>query len=154
MSSAFDRTRRWLTEFGDPDALAEGLSRTRVEFVIGADRSDAEISAALAAILLLRLDQAAPILHILGPDTRARQLPRLPDLPLVEAIASEHAGFAATPRLSTTPATGPVIRVAFGVQRQGALSVTSNGWQVTLGVDQQRGGQRDRCGICRCLGSR
>jgi hypothetical protein len=133
MTSAFDRTRRWLADFGDPDLLVAALAGTHVEFVVEAPRPDAEISAALAASMLLRLDRAAPILHVVAPRTRARHLPRLADLPLAEALALEHRGFDSVTRLSATPASDAVIRIRFGTRSPDALSVTSNGWQVAIG---------------------
>lgn len=133
MTSAFDRTRRWLADFGDPDLLAAALAGTHVEFVVEAPRPDAEISAALAATMLLRLDRAAPILHVVAPRTRARHLPRLANLPLAKALALEHRGFDSVTRLSATPASDAVIRIRFGTRSPDALSVTSNGWQVAIG---------------------
>ena len=133
MTSAFDRTRRWLADFGDPDALAAALGHTHVEIVVADARPDAEISAGVAASMLLRLDRAAPNLHVVAPRTRARELPRLADLPLAGALGVEHRGFDSVTRLTATPASDAVIRIAFGAQRPGALSVTCDGWQVTLG---------------------
>ena len=126
MSSAFDRTRRWLADFGDPDALAAALAGIRVELVVEQVRPDAEISAALAATMLLRLDRAAPILHVVSPRTRARQLPRLVDLPLAAALKLEHRGFDSVARLSAAPAGDAVIRICFGTTSPSSLSVTSD----------------------------
>jgi hypothetical protein len=133
MTSAFDRTRCWLADFGDPDALAAALAGAHVELVVEEARPDAEISAALAASMLLRLDQAAPILHVVAPRARARRLPRLADLPLAQALALEHRGFDSVTRLSAAPAGDAVIRIRFGTKSPGALSVTSSGWQVAIG---------------------
>lgn len=134
MTSAFDRTRRWLAEFGDPDMLATTLARTRVEIILAHPHSDAEISAAMTATLLLRLDRAAPIIHIVAPGTRSRPLPRLSDAPLVEALAVEHTGFNSVARLTTTPSGPSVIRLVFGGEHSDAVAVASRGWQVAVGT--------------------
>jgi hypothetical protein len=134
VSSAFDRTRRWLAGFGDPDELAAALARTRVEIVLVDPKPDAEIAAALTATLLLRLDEASPILHVVAPHTRGRSLPRLDDQPLVEALAAAHHGFDSLSRLVAAPADAPVIRLVFGCERDDGVTVASSGWRAAIGA--------------------
>lgn len=134
MSSAFDRTRRWLAGFGDPDALARALARTHAEIVIAGPGPDAEIAAAMAATLLLRLDEAAPALHIVGPTTRVRPLPRLNDQPLLDALADAHRGFDSAERLVAGPARTPVIRLVFGAEHNDGVTIASSGWRAAVGT--------------------
>lgn len=133
MSSAFDRTRRWLAGFGDPDELARTLARTRVEISVVRAAPDAEIAAALAATLLLRLDEAAPILHLEAPSTRLVRIPRLDNHSLREALAEAHRGFDSVDRLVAGPADTAEMRLAFGGLRDNALQISSSGWRAAVG---------------------
>ena len=134
MSSAFDRTRRWLAAFGDPDALARALARTRVELAVTGTGADVEIAAALAATLLLRLDEAAPVLYVDAPKTRTTRIPRLTDRSLADALAEAHIGFDSVMRLVPGPADEAVIRLAFGTPRDGAVTIASSGWYTAVGT--------------------
>ena len=134
MSSAFDRTRRWLAGFGDPQELAGALARMQVEIRVASPGPDAEIAAALAATLLLRLDEAAPILHVVAPASRTRPLPRLGDRPLADALADAHEGFDSVERLTAAPADSPVLRLVFGANVDDALAIDCSGWRAAVGT--------------------
>jgi hypothetical protein len=134
MSSAFDRTRRWLAGFGDPDALARALAGTRVELILVDPRPGDEIAAALAATLLLRLDEAGPVLHIDTPATRVARIPRLDGRPLVDALAEAHVGFDSVARLVSGRADSAVVRLVFGGERAGAVTIASSGWRSSVGT--------------------
>lgn len=94
----------------------------------------AEIAVALAATLLLRLEDAAPRLHLRVPSNRTIPLPRLPDLPLLEALAEEHEGFRSVERLTDEPATNPTLRLVFGGGGRGVL-VQVSGWACAIGSE-------------------
>jgi hypothetical protein len=136
VSSPFERTRLWLAaEFAvDPDVLARSLAQTHVELTMPIPSPDAEISLAMAATLLLRLDKAAPTLHLATPATRLRAIPRLDPGALSEAIASEHVGLESASRLSISRAEDPVIRLVFGPASASGIAVSSNGWQASIGA--------------------
>ncbi len=156
MGSAFDRTRRWLANYGDPDRLAQALAATHVELVVPRGRADAEIAAALAATLLLRLDEAAPVVHLVSPTTREVKLPRLvDDVPLLDALAAEHNGFAAVQRLIGTPAQSPVCRLVFGESMPNGIAVATEGWRVCVGVptEAQRPGNAISASYAGVLGA-
>jgi hypothetical protein len=142
MSSPFDRTRLWLAEFGDdPDRLADALARTCVELTMPKATPDAEISLAMAATLLLRLDKAAPRLHLTTPGVRQRALPRLNAGPLGEALILAHVGLDSIERASMTSAADPVIKLVFGPGAAGGVTVISSGWRAGIGeVDDGEAG--------------
>lgn len=135
VSSAFDRTRRWLAGFGDPDRLARTLATLPVELVVPRGQPDSEIAASLAATLLLRLDEAAPALHFVVPAARHTSLPRLSDTaPLADALAAEHADFESIGRFAASRAQSPIVRVSFGDSNAAeAVPVFASGWRVYVG---------------------
>jgi len=135
MNSPFDRTRRWLAEFADnPDALARALSQIRVNLRMNQATTDNEIALAIAATMLLRLEDAAPILQLDVATTRTRRLPRLGPGPLVEELAAEHRGFRSAERLSSAKTGEAAITLAFGQPGSPhSVAVASSGWQVAVG---------------------
>lgn len=135
MAGPSDRTRRWLGTFGDPDQLGRSFASATVQLTAADGDSAAEVAIAMAATLLLRLDDAAPILFIDGPQGRTRAIPRLGDGALVEMLAREHTGFRSTSRLFAGHAPDCLIHISFGRKRPGALTVDSGGWDVAVGSD-------------------
>lgn len=116
------------------------MAAQQVELVVPRGRADAEIAAALAATLLLRLDTAAPALQLVAPATRHARLPRLnDDVPLLEALAAEHDGFDSVDRFTGAPARAPVIRLSFGEPKLTGVAVTTAEWRVSVGVAAELG---------------
>src|SRR5689334_10544458 len=100
-----DRTRRFLRSLGaDDTAVAAHAQQVVIE--LNAARLDppTEIALAMTAILLVRLADFAPIIHISVPHDRTTAIPRLTDTPLPEALAVAHAGFASANRITTAAA--------------------------------------------------
>lgn len=125
-ASPSDRTRLFFERFRATDA-----PRAPVEVEISAKvwTETAEITAALMATLLLRLDSFAPSIRLRLPSQRNRALPRLPDGPLIEALAHEHAGFASIDRLSGAPASKSALRYVIGGSAGDGISVDVAGWR-------------------------
>lgn len=117
-----------------PDATAARLAARHVELVAARWTPDVEIAVALAATLLLRLDQFAPVLHLRVPKDRSRRLPRLTAHPLFEALTNEYQGFSSVDRLTQNAAADPCVRLVFG-GTTGGVSVNSSGWRVSIGED-------------------
>jgi hypothetical protein len=132
MAGPSDRTRRWLSTLGNPAALTQSLSSATVELSAPTGDPAAEIALAMAATLLLRLDEAAPALVIDVPQTRSIALPRLHDPDLADALALEHAGLASIARLTRGRAASPTVRLIFGADGPG-LTIDSDGWVVAVG---------------------
>lgn len=127
-----DRTARLITRVA-PAATVSDLVDQHVELVAARWTPDIEIAVALAATLLLRLDRFAPAVHVIVPAGRNRRVPRLADGQLAEALADEHTGFDSVNRLTTTPASTPVVRLIFGDQGDG-ITVDCAGWRVSVGM--------------------
>ncbi len=91
-----------------------------------------EIALAMTAILLARLDDFAPIIRIVTPRDRTVPLPRLPDTPLPEALATAHTGFASVGRITASPAGRCDLRLVFNGPADG-IPVDTAGWAVAIG---------------------
>lgn len=128
---ASDRTGRLVGRVA-PDATSSWMASRHIELVAARWSTDVETAMALAATLLLRLDQYAPILHFQTPSSRAAPLPRLRHTKLFDAIAEEHHGFASIERFTTAKSEEPDLRLVFG-GRDNGISVNSSGWKVSLG---------------------
>jgi hypothetical protein len=134
MRLASDRTLRLLRAlFGiDPEDVARRMAGATVALVADKPSPADEIALALCATLLLRLDAAAPVIVIDTPRARTRPLPGLADGPIVDALASAHAGFDSVERLSVGRAPGADLTITFGSTRPG-LYVGSSGWAAFVG---------------------
>jgi len=141
-----DRTRRWLSRVGvDPGLIASRASEVRIELVAASLDPAAEIALALTATLLLRLDEVAPAIHLVVPGNRTIPLPRMPDIPLADALAAAHAGFDSLDRLGTAPARNPALRLVFSGNADG-LRISTAGWAVGIGFPLEGAGN----GITAC----
>lgn len=138
MAGPSDRTRRWLSSLGNPDALTSALAAGAIELTAPSGEPAAEIALAMATTLLLRLDEAAPALAIAVPATRAAVLPRLGDGHLVDALAVEHAGFSSLARLHRGTTGDPALRLVFGADGAG-LTIDTHGWGVAAGQRLEAG---------------
>ena len=128
-----DRTLRLLARLSDDaTTLADRMAQTSIELCAAGGDPAAEIALALAATLLLRLEDAAPRLHLHVPANRSISLPRLADVPLVEALAKEHEGFRSIERLTDQPAPNPRLRLVFG-GADGGVPVQVSGWSCAIG---------------------
>jgi hypothetical protein len=128
LSAASDRTRRLVERLFGPEAQAaiEAFAQTRVNVVVG-DRPGDQIAAALCLILLLRLDEAAPTIAVDGPSARSVALPLMGERPLVDELATQHAGFASLDRFSRGRLNHADIEISFGAKSSG-LNISSAGW--------------------------
>jgi hypothetical protein len=131
-ASPADRTRRFLERVA-PGAESQWAN---IDVEITAERwtPTAEIVAALLTTLLLRLDLFAPTIHLRVPGGRHRQLPRLSDDALLDALAREHDGFGSIGRLTATPVSEPAIRFILGGSGSGGISVDVDRWRTGLGA--------------------
>lgn len=128
-----DRTRRWLSRVGvDPSLIASRARTVTIELAAASLDPAAEIALALTATLLLRLDDLAPTLHVVVPRGRTIRLPRMPDVPLADAIAAAHADFTSLDRLEARPSGHPALRLVFNGDADG-LRVSTAGWAVGIG---------------------
>jgi hypothetical protein len=131
--SPSDRTRRFLTGLNlDETAIAAHARHVVVEIV--ADRLDpaTETTVAMTAILLLRLADYAPTIHLVMPRDRTVTVPCLPDTPLVDALITAHAGIASPDRVVDGPAADSSMRLVFSGSAPG-MPVASAGWAVGIG---------------------
>jgi hypothetical protein len=136
MAGPSDRTRRWLATLGNPETLTRSLAAGTIELRAQSGDAAAEIALAMTATLLLRLDEAAPVLAIDVSEARTVGLPRLGDGDLVDALAAEHEGFASLARLHRgPPSCKPVLRLLFGAADGDAdgLVIDTRRWQVAVG---------------------
>jgi len=131
-ASPADRTRRFLERVA-PGAESQWAN---IDVEITAERwtPSTEVVAALLTTLLLRLDAFAPTIHLRVPTGRNRQLPRLTDDSLVDALAREHEGFLSVGRLTTSPASESDVRFVLGGSGSGGISVDVDGWRAGLGA--------------------
>ena len=128
-----DRTSRWLSQMHvDPHLIAARARDVSIELISDSAEPAAEIALAVAATLLLRLDELAPRLHVLAPRDRSVQLPRMTDIPLADALADAHAGFTSLGLLETRPSRNPALRLVFGGEAAG-LVVSTSGWAISVG---------------------
>lgn len=128
-----DRTRRFLRNLGADEAtVAARAPQTVIELSAAYLDPPTEVTLALTAILLLRLADFAPTIRIVAPRGRTVAIPRLPDTPLPEALATAHAGFASADRVTTSPAGHCDLRLVFNGPADGIL-VDSAGWAVAIG---------------------
>jgi hypothetical protein len=128
-----DRTRGWLSQMHvDPRLIAARARDVSIELTIGSAEPAAEIALALAATLLLRLDEFAPRLHIITPRERAVRLPRMADIALADALADAHTGFASLSLLETRQSREPALRLVFGGEADGLL-ISTAGWAIAVG---------------------
>ena len=135
MSDAFDRTGRFLATLSeDPNALADRMAHMQVEILAPSLDAASEIAVALTAMLLLRLDRAAPTLFLNTPATRIRTLPGLADGDLLDALIHEHAGFRSAARFHRGSAPDPLLRIVCAGSDPG-LRVSSAGWALALGTE-------------------
>jgi hypothetical protein len=128
-----DRTRRFLRNLGaDETAVAAEAPQTVIE--LNAEYLDppTEVSLAMTATLLVRLADFAPTIRIVAPRDRTVALPRLPDTPVPEALATAHTGFASVGRITTAPGGRCDLRLVFNGQA-GGIPVDSAGWAVAIG---------------------
>lgn len=115
-----------------PTASPSELASRHVELVAARWGPDIEITIALAATLLLRLDAFAPVLHLVVPNTRHRRLPRLRDGSLVSALEEEHSGFSSVARFTTGSSSDPCARIVVGGDGRG-VTVGASGWRCGVG---------------------
>ena len=128
-----DRTRRFLRKLGaDETAVAARAQQVVIELSAARLDPPTEVALAMSAILLVRLADFAPIIRINVPHDRTVALPRLPDTPLPEALATAHAGFASVGRITTAPAGHYDLRLVFNGPGDG-IPVDSAGWAVAIG---------------------
>ncbi len=133
MAGPYERTRRFLARVtDDPDGAAARMAGVEVDIVAARLTPAVEIAIALTATLLLRLDEAAPRLHLDVPATRTTRLPRLGDGNLVEEVATEHAGFVSVDRLVTGRSADPALRLVFDGEDDGVFVATA-GWACAFG---------------------
>ena len=130
-ASPADRTRRFLSRVA-PGINDSAFSGQHVELVAGGWTPATEAAIALAATLLLRLDELAPVIHVRAPQGRTRRLPRLGDGPLVDMLTAEHEGFESARRLTDAPVDDPLVRVAFSNRRDDAINFSVDGWRVVV----------------------
>lgn len=133
MPGTFDRTRRFLTPLtDDPDAAATRMAALDVDLVAARLTPSVEIALALTATLLLRLDQAAPRIHLDIPMTRSTGLPRLGPGLLLDELAADHVGFTSVERLDASPSKEPTLRLIFDGDDDG-LRIDTAGWSCSVG---------------------
>jgi hypothetical protein len=134
-----DRTARFLQRIGADPVRADAARGIHIELV--ADRLDpaTETTLALTTMLLLRMAEYAPTIHLITPNDRTAALPLLPDAPLPEALATAYAGFPSADRLTTAPARNCDLRLVYSGARTG-VPVSTNGWAVAVGEILPGGG--------------
>ncbi len=139
MAGPADRTRRFIASVeGDPhqvDGIITGMAATEVELVADVLDPPTEIAVALTAILLLRLEDAAPHLFLAVPSTRSVKLPLLGEHDLYDELADAHQGFESVERFHRGPAPNPDLRLVFGAGAAPGLHVRSAGWACSLDAD-------------------
>lgn len=139
MTGPADRTRRFIAsvEGGpqDVDDIITRMAATEVELVADILDPPTEIAAALAAMLLLRLEDAAPRLYLTVPRTRSVKLPLLGEHDLYDELSNAHEGFQSVDRFQRGPAVNPHLRLVFGDAAAPGLSVRSAGWACSLDAE-------------------
>lgn len=136
MAGAFDRTGRFIKRVTtkDPAAVAARMASVDIDIVAPVLTPAIETAIAMTTTLLLRLDAAAPRLHLDVPASRSATLPRLGEGPLLDELAREHEGFASIQRLSAGRSERPALRLDFGGDGGDGLVVASAGWACALGA--------------------
>ena len=133
MPGPYDRTRRFLAPLtDDPEAATAQMAAVDIDLVAARLTPAAEIAVALTATLLLRLDQAAPRLHLDIPATRSTQLPRLGTGTLLDELAAEHAGFTSVERLDGRGSFDAALRLVFDGDADG-VRIDTAGWSCAIG---------------------
>jgi hypothetical protein len=136
MTGPADRTRRFIVsvegDSQDVDDIITRMATTEVELVADILDPAAEIAVAMAAMLLLRLEDAAPRLFLTVPHTRSVQLPLLGEHDLYDELSNAHEGFDALERFHRGPAPNPDLRLVFGGGAPAGLHVRSAGWACAL----------------------
>ncbi len=134
MAGPYDRTGGFLARLThDPEAAAKRMSRVQVEIVAERMSPAVEIAIAMTATLLLRLDEAAPRLHLTVPTGRTTRVPRLGDGRLFDELVNEHSGFSSVDRFTNRKADDPSLRLVFDGDAAGVM-VGSAGWACALGA--------------------
>lgn len=135
MAGASDRTRRFVARLSDdPDTAIQRMAGLDIDIVATRFTPAVETAVALTTTLLLRLDEAAPHLHLDVPATRTTRLPRLGDGPLADELALEHEGFDSVHRLRPGRSSEPSLRLVFSGDAAG-LAVSSAGWACAIGEE-------------------
>jgi hypothetical protein len=133
MAGPLDRTRRFLAQTTpDVDAAVSAMSAVEIELVSLRPTPSSEIALALTASLLLRLDGAAPRIHLVAPSNRLISLPRMADGPLIDELTAAHDGFCSVDRLSAGRAQRPALRLVFSGDADG-VDIQSTGWACAVG---------------------
>jgi hypothetical protein len=128
-----DRTRRFLRKLSIDEAVVASRAREiTVELVAARLDPATEIALAMTAILLLRLADFAPTVHLVVPRDRTIPLPRLPDTALPGALVTAHEGIVSADRVMTGPARDCDVRLVFSGPAEG-IAVTTAGWAVSIG---------------------
>jgi hypothetical protein len=139
MAGPTDRTRRFIASVdGDPHRVDDIISRmatTAVEIVADTLDPATEIAVAMTAMLLLRLEDAAPRIYLTVPSTRSVKLPLLGDGDLFQELAHAHHGFDALGRFHRGSAPAADLRLVFGGATAPGLHVGSAGWACSLGAE-------------------
>ena len=139
MTGPADRTRRYIASVeGDPQNVDDVITRmaaTEVELVADILDPAAEIAVALAAMLLLRLEDAAPRLYLTVPQTRSVKLPLLGEHDLYDELAHVHQGFDAAKRFRKGPAPSPDLRLVFDGAADPGLHVRTAAWACSLDAE-------------------
>lgn len=134
MAGPFDRTGRFLARLtDDAEAAASRMAAVDVDIVAERMTPAVEVTIAMATTLLLRLDKAAPRLHIDVPTGRSTRLPRLGEGDLLDELAYEHAGFTSVDRLSRGRSSAPALRLVFDGDCPG-VAVHTAGWACAIGA--------------------
>ena len=97
MAGPYDRTGRFIARLtDDPNAAAGRMAVVDIDIVATRLTPAVEVAVAMTATLLLRLDKAAPRLHLDVPAGRTTRIPRLGDGSLLDEIGHEHSGFSSS----------------------------------------------------------
>lgn len=134
MAGPFDRTQRFLARFTDDiEGVSARMACVDIEIVATRLTPAVEAAIALTATLLLRLDHAAPRIHLAIPSARTTRIPRLGDGNLLDELAVEHEGFASIDRLTAGRSLDPALRLVFDGNADG-IPVAMAGWACALGA--------------------
>lgn len=130
--SRSDRTGLFLDRLGaDTAELEKRAANLRVQLVVDVPGPAAEISCALAATLLLRLNAYCPQLTVVT-SARTVALPAMTEAGMVDALAQRHDGFTSVGRLSARRKSEPDLALVFSGDTPG-VAVISSGWSVGIG---------------------
>ncbi|MGI8921472.1 MAG: hypothetical protein ACR2HD_07345 [Solirubrobacteraceae bacterium] len=134
MAGPYDRTGRFIARLtDDPDAAASRMAGVDIDIVATRLTPAVEIAVAMTATLLLRLDKAAPRLHLDVPAGRTTRLPRLGEGSLLDELGADHSGFSSVDRFTGRRSADPSLRLVFDGEAVG-LTVQSAGWACALGA--------------------